>query len=136
MSRENVSMVSFNALGDDELQAVQISVAKELAVGRDVVVVCERDMLRREEILTLAQPALSQVGRVVTQSRSPRLAIVDSNTCGSENSLPSSISRTVRCFQSVDAAMVWLRPDVAAVKKTFLYFTVPTVPPQTSAQAG
>jgi hypothetical protein len=136
MSRENVSMVSFNASSDDELQAMQITVAKELAVGRDVVVMCEREMLRREEILTLAQPALSQVGLVVTQSRPPRLAIVDSQTCCSENSLPSSISRAVRCFQTVDAAMTWLRPDVSAAKKTFLYFTVPTVPPQTSAQAG
>ena len=116
MHQPRVSVVDLYAAGEDALVEAQQSVNDQLEAGKDVVVFCDRGMPNREERLLLARPALAR--------RRGKLAIVHPDFSDSTNALPQSILSFVRCFDEMESAMNWLRPQSASSTQTLLYMKI------------
>lgn len=116
MHLPRVSVVDLFESGEEALVAAQLAVDEQLEAGRDVVVVCEREPLNREERLILARPAIVR--------RRQMLAIVHPDFFESANNLPQSILSVARCFDDMESAMSWLRPQPCASMQTLLYMKI------------
>jgi hypothetical protein len=116
MCNLNVSVVHFADHDGDVLFSTQQQILRELSEGRDVVLVCEADVVRRAERMTFACLAL--------RSEHGRFAIVARNADRFSERLPTAMVECLHVFSNQDEALRWLRPGVESMKETQLYFTL------------
>lgn len=116
MSNDAVSVVTLSAHDEAALLKAQESVAAELNSSRDVVILCECELLLREERLRLARPAMT--------NQQGRIAIVSHILTTEQDLLPSDIRNRVQFFRSMDTAMRWLRPQAMLAARTFRYVSL------------
>lgn len=125
MSPEQLSVIHLCGADDDSVCRTQQAIDREIASGRDVVVMCEGQRLMREERLRLARPAIARY-RLHDSKTSGRVAIVDRGCDAGEKYLPSHIGSAVQFFASMDSAITWLRRATeSSLAETSYGFTLP-----------
>ena len=126
MSPQNLAVIHLTNADDETVCRTQQSIDREIAAGRDVVVVCEGQRLMREERLMLARPAMARLQAADHSGTSGRVAIVNTGCENGEEYLPSHVTASVKVFSSMDSAIGWLRPTTEiSMSSTLRYFTLP-----------
>lgn len=116
MSDCNISVLHFADRDDEAMLSTQQQVVQQLSAGRDVVLVCEEDVTRRMERMTLASLAF--------RSQQGRFAIVATNSEHFADMIPPVMAERLHVFSTQDDAISWLRPGDVSMKETLRYFSL------------
>jgi hypothetical protein len=115
MSETKISMLHLSVHDDETLMSTRQQIADELKSGRDVVLVLDEVVPRREERLTLAALAL--------QASKGRFAVV-TRDIARFCQMPRVMAERLNVFTTTEAAMTWLQPETVDVRATMRYFSL------------
>ncbi len=107
------SLLHFAATDEEGLHQAKQKIEQELEAGRNVMLICEEEVLKRVECVTFASLAF--------KNARARLAIVVRDVAAFTELIPATMVPQVHLFSCQDDAAKWLAPTMSDAMKTIRY---------------